>query len=319
MNDCAATLVVPTYNRAHLVSETIQSALQQSKPFFEIIVVDDGSNDNTSQILDKYSDFIKIITTKNKGVQAARNLGIGHAKTELVVLCDSDDLLEPEYVETLAPWMHKNTAHDVLYCNFQNFSEGRVDKDKLGLAPFDFLAGAQRDGPFAYSLPNLYLRSILYQPLFTSGMMLRKTFFKSIGGYNTDFRGMGAEDWEFTLRAISCGQVAVCALPLVRVRRHKDNDSGSPIHMSLGEADILEYSIKNHLGASVYWDVVSKSILRRRIDGLDAAYLLQQFDRVDQIFHKFHSKELDIKTRMKYLISRLPSPLRDLLWRISVK
>ncbi len=319
MNDCAVTLVVPTYNRAHLVSETIQSALQQSEPFFEIIVVDDGSNDDTLQILGQYSDFIKIITTKNNGVQAARNLGIDHAKTELVVLCDSDDLLEPEYVQTLAPWMYKNTAHDVLYCNFQNFSEDRVDKDKLALATFDFLAGAERDGPFAYSLPDLYIRSISYQPLFTSGMMVRKTFFKSIGGYNTDFRGMGAEDWEFTLRAISCGHVAICTLPLIRVRRHKDNDSGSPIHMSLGEADVLEYSIQNHLGASVYRDIVSKSVIRRRIDGLDAAYLLQQFDRVIHIFHKIHSEELNMKTKIKYLISRLPSPLRQFFWRISIK
>jgi glycosyltransferase involved in cell wall biosynthesis len=74
------TLVIPAYNRSQLITETLNSALNQSLRFQEIIVVDDGSTDDTPDTLAKFGDRITVVRTPNQGVQVARNIGIERAR-----------------------------------------------------------------------------------------------------------------------------------------------------------------------------------------------------------------------------------------------
>lgn len=307
------TLVIPAYNRSRLITDTLNSALNQSLPFEEIIVVDDGSTDDTPATLAKFGDRITVIRTPNQGVQMARNIGIERAKTELIALLDSDDLLEPDYLQTMATWMLAHPEQDAVYCNFVTFNSRITDLDKLARAPFDFLAGAKHEGDFAFDIPDLYKRSLSYQPLFTCGLMINKRFIKKHGAYNPEFNRVGAEDWEFTLRLISEGQVAVCTKTLARVRKHEDNDSGDQVHMSLGEARILQYSLAKHSAARSYVLDVNESIQQRLLSAFTSAFDRQDFKRVIQL-REYINKPLSLKNKTKYMISKMPKSTRKMAW-----
>lgn len=312
-----ATLVIPAYNRGDLIAETIQSALQQSVPFHEIIVVNDGSTDDTATVVKSFGAHVTLITTENQGVQAARNTGVQASKTDLVVLLDSDDLLEAEHLSCLGSWMLSDAPADIVYCNFVSFDETGKHTDKFSGAPNGFFDGAIQDGNFLYDIPDLYKRSLAYQPLFPSGSLFRKSFYQSIGGYNPQFNRVGAEDWEFALRAIALGRVAVCTSPLVRIRKHGGNDSRDAMRMNLGEAEILDYALKQHLGADAHATEILASIDDRRVRAFDAAFAQGNFELAEQIAHKLRHKPKDIKSRLKYFILNSPSPVRKLLWYAS--
>ena len=89
------SVILPTYNRKWILKEAIDSVLAQDYEDFELIVVDDGSTDNTCEILDTYGQDIIVLRQANKGVSAARNRGIAEAGGQLVAFLDSDDLWLP--------------------------------------------------------------------------------------------------------------------------------------------------------------------------------------------------------------------------------
>ena len=86
------SVIIPTYNRANLVTEAINSVLMQSCKDIEIIVIDDGSTDNTSKVLKTFGDRIRYIKQKNMGAGAARNRGLKEANGKYIAFLDSDDI-----------------------------------------------------------------------------------------------------------------------------------------------------------------------------------------------------------------------------------
>ncbi len=312
------SLVIPAYNRADLVAETIESALDQTWPFSEIIVVDDGSTDNTPTVLAQYANRITVIRTTNCGVQAARNTGIAATKTDLITLCDSDDLLEPTLSETLAAWLGAHPDIDCCFCNFTTFDQHGTYSDKFSQAPAGYFDRAiEQDDDFLTGIPDLYRRMLEFQPLFQSGLTFRKAFFNAIGGYDLRFKGIGAEDWEFTLRAAACGNIALCSRSLARVRRHPGNDSANAMHMNIGEAEILEFGLQNHPNAANYQMAILRTINERRIRVFDAAFGLGNFDLAKKTLTQITEAPSNIKFLLKCVITRLPSGLRKALWKLS--
>ena len=85
------SVIIPTYNRINLIENAINSVLKQSKKPHDIIVVDDGSDDGTSEMIQKKYSSIKLVRQKNSGVITGRNNGIKHAKGDWIALLDSDD------------------------------------------------------------------------------------------------------------------------------------------------------------------------------------------------------------------------------------
>lgn len=313
------SLVVPTYNRAHLIAETIDSALSQQVSFREIIVVDDGSTDDTMARSARYGHRVTYVRTSNQGVQAARNHGVELARTKYVALCDSDDLLAQDYVSTVMSWLDVHPEVDVIYANFENFDAHITHKDKLSQAPEGFLNGSLKSGVFAWNIPDLYARSIDFQPMFPSGSICKRDFYKSIGGYDPHFRGVGAEDWEFCLRAIDCGSVALCTKVLVGIRRHPGNDSASILHMKLGEATILEYALENHAGSRKYSDLIRAGIRERKVSAYHGAYASGQLAMAMDVWRQLRPPPRDPKSVLKRAIIAMPEPLRAVIWKLSLR
>lgn len=311
------TLVIPAYNRGNLIAQTLDSALTQTRPFAAVIVIDDGSTDNTTKVLANYAQHINIVRTANRGVQAARNTGIEAAATELVTLCDSDDLLQPNYVETVESWMRDHPATDIVYCNFTLFNDQGQQGNKLDSAPVDFLSGAKLYQDFYTAIPDLYQRNLQFQPLFPTGCTFRKKFARRLGGFDTAFNRVGAEDWEFTLRAILQGNLSLCALPLAQVRKHSGNDSSNATYMLRGEIQILEHSLAHHTGAAQYRSAIEDTLNKRRLLVFDAAFADGNFELLAQMLAQIKFRPSSTNFWLKYAISQLPETLRQPLWSLT--
>jgi glycosyltransferase involved in cell wall biosynthesis len=97
------SVIMPTYNGSKYIAESIESALAQTYPSVELIVVDDGSTDDTTEVVRRYGDRVTLLQQKNGGTAAARNFGIAHAHGELIALLDHDDLWLPNKLERQIP------------------------------------------------------------------------------------------------------------------------------------------------------------------------------------------------------------------------
>jgi glycosyltransferase involved in cell wall biosynthesis len=307
------SLVIPSHNRASLIGETVESALAQTHPFASITVVNDGSTDDTLKVLAEFGHRIQVISTQNQGVQAARNIGIAASNCPLVAFLDSDDLLAPTYLDETAGWMVAHPEVDATYNNFLTIEDGHTRPPKLTQASFDWLEGSRRDGDFHLDIPDLLLRSLRFQPLFPSGQMVRRTFLQQHGGYDPRFRGVGSEDWEFTLRVITNGQLALCEKPLVKVRKHAANESKDNVRMRMGETEVLAHCLAHHPSASAFKQEITQSIEERLHAALNSAFDNRDFHSVRHIVAKI-SSPLPAKTRLKTFISSSPAPVSDWLW-----
>ena len=96
--DQLVSVVIPCYNQAHFLKEAIESVLKQSYPHYEIVVVDDGSTDETSEVASGY-EGVRLIRQENRGLAEARNTGIKHSEGDYLVFLDADDRLLPEALE----------------------------------------------------------------------------------------------------------------------------------------------------------------------------------------------------------------------------
>jgi GT2 family glycosyltransferase len=317
MSPVQISLVIPSYNRGNLIAETIESALAQSVPFHEIIVVDDGSTDETQAVVARYGDRIRFIGLDNGGVQRARNAGVAAAGGNYIALCDSDDLLERDFVATTGAWLGMHPKVDAVYCNFRTFNRGGIQMNKFEAAPVGYFDGMRRDGEFCVDIGDLYARLLNYQPLFPTGSVMRKSFYDAIGGYDVRFKGVGSEDLEFTLRTVDQGQVALCMRPLTRVRKHDGNISGTPMRQVTGEIAILEFALNNHPAARCFREAVQDSIRARRIDLFNTAFARGDFHIASDVLSRMEGKPRDRKLKVKAMIMHMPRLVGRPLWRIS--
>ena len=317
MKPVSISLVIPSYNRGNLIGETIDSALAQSLAFSEIVVVDDGSTDNTAQVLASYGDKIRVVQLVNGGVQRARNSGVAVATGNYITLCDSDDLLSPQFVEKTTGYLQEHPATDAIYCNFITFNKSGNGADKFSLAPAGFFNGALQQGEFLTDVPELYRRTLGYQPLFMSGCLIRKAFYDELGGFNTKFNNIGAEDWEFTLRVIATGKVALCNTVLAKVRKHDGNESTDTIRQVLGTAAILDYALTAHPLAATYRLEILDNIAYRRSLVFQEAFAQGRFDLAEEMLSLLVNRGSDLKFRIKVWIMRLPVTWRQRAWRLT--
>jgi glycosyltransferase involved in cell wall biosynthesis len=114
MSENSISVIIPTYNRAHMIHKAINSAISQTTISDEIIVVDDGSNDHTEKLVSNYGDKIRYFKIDHSGAGRARNFGISKARNHLVSFLDSDDEWMPNKIKVQRDFMEAN--HEILFC-----------------------------------------------------------------------------------------------------------------------------------------------------------------------------------------------------------
>lgn len=170
------SVIIPLYNKESHITGTLQSALKQSFTDFEIIVVDDGSTDNSSKLVNNINDSrILYHKTKNSGVSAARNKGISLSSGEVIAFLDADDYWEPNHLSVLYQLYKENPSAGMLTSRYTV----RVGRGVL-IKPFfqgisDTYSGIVKD--FFYS-------SLVYRVALTAAVAVPKKVFKVTGTFN---------------------------------------------------------------------------------------------------------------------------------------
>jgi glycosyltransferase involved in cell wall biosynthesis len=298
-------LVIPSYNRADLIVDTIESALNQTLAFAQIIVVDDASTDDTLKKLARFGDRITVIASSKVGVQEARNIGVRAAGAPFVTLCDSDDLLQPTHVEIISNWLDRHPECDAIYTNHQPFSGDVMQADTFSRAPQGFFEGAHQEGNFLTAIPDLYVKTATFQPLLVSGVTLKTAFYQRIGGFDPAFNGVPSEDWEFTLRVVRDGQVALCTDAITLIRRHPGNDSHNALRQRLGEIAVLEHALAHHDCPERYRPQLVSVINRHRLWAFEQAFGTKKLRLAAAIFPLLGERRHSLKFLVKSVLIRL--------------
>ncbi len=206
------SVIIPTYNRAHIVYESIDSVLGQTYSNHEVIVVDDGSTDDTLSKLSSYGDRIKLVSQRNGGPAAARNRGLVEARGELIAFQDSDDLWLPEKLERQVSLMER--AGRSVPCCLTNISMRWSDREITSFG-VSWLNAPIREGIWSNPAEVLATRFVL----FNQAVMIRREVLDRIGGFDESIRFQ--EDYELPLRLSLEGPWAFIADPLVIWRESK--------------------------------------------------------------------------------------------------
>jgi glycosyltransferase involved in cell wall biosynthesis len=208
------SVVIPTYNRARYLQEAIGSALAQTDPAEEIIVVDDGSTDETASVLAAYGGNIRVINQVNAGVAAARNAGIAASKGDYIALLDSDDAWLPEKLafqrQLAARWPEAVLIHTLC---FTMDGDGRDRQDSR-----EEYAPRLEEDALERLMGHCYPT--------TSTYFLQAKALRDVGGFDSAFEqggGFAAEDWDLCLRLAERGPFASIGKPLARYRVHGDS------------------------------------------------------------------------------------------------
>ncbi len=180
------SVIIPTYNRGWTIKEAIDSVLEQDFSDYELIIVDDGSTDNTADILQSYGNTITVIHQSNKGVSAARNRGIGASAGRLIAFLDSDDIWLPQKLSRQVEFF--NNHPDALI----NQTEEQWIRNGVRVNP------KKRHHKFSGMIFERSLELCLVSP---SAVMLRRQLFETVGLFDESLPA--CEDYDLWLR-ISC-------------------------------------------------------------------------------------------------------------------
>ncbi len=316
----AVSVLIPTYNSAHLLPETLDSILSQSLAPSEVIVVDDGSTDATHEVIRRFGARITYHRADNGGVCRARNIAARLASSPFLAFCDSDDLWRSDKLAQQMSLHEDNPQLDYSFTNFRLVvDDAWAESTKFHDAPADlFPEFAQQATPFVHSGP-LYDQILVFQPIWPSTIVLKRAFFDTLGGFREELGRVPSEDLEFTLRCVAQGPIGILPEPLVGVRKHGANFSRNLEANARGETEIMRYALQHHDVSDGTRMVLHQQIEVRRVELSYGAFRRGEFDAVVSHLSNLTSVTLDSKTRLKLLISRLPHPLAKALQSLLVQ
>lgn len=180
------SIIILCYNQASYVGEAIESALNQTYSNIEIVCVNDGSSDNSSEVIQKYAERYKNILffdeKQNRGVCYSRNLAIKSCCGEYILPLDADDKIEPAYVEKALQVFEEKPEVGIVYCKADFFGI----KNKI------------------WNLQNYSKDEIIFQNLIFNSALFRKKDFEAVGGYK-ECMNIGCEDWDLWISLIKNG------------------------------------------------------------------------------------------------------------------
>lgn len=221
------SIIIPCYNQGKYVAEAINSALRQTFKDIEIVCVNDGSTDNSVEIIklfeNKYKNFIFLNNEENRGVIYSRNFAIKNCNGTYILPLDADDIIEPTYVEKAVKILDNNPNIGIVYCKAKIF--GNYDK-YWNLKPFN-------------------KSDILYENCIFCSALFRKSDFIKIGGYNNNMK-YGCEDYDLWLSFIEQGLEVFQINEILFSYRQYDETSRTTISLK-NKKEIWNNLIKNHI------------------------------------------------------------------------
>ena len=182
------SVVIPLYNKGFIIRETLNSVLAQTFTDFEVVIINDGSTDNSFEIVSQFSDErIKLFQQENKGAAAARNLGIEKAAGELIAFLDADDYWYPNHLEELFK-LYTDFPNCGIYCNRYQIKTTSKHFQKPNFNGID--------DTFRGIVPNYFYSNKPFRITWTSAIMIEKAILKEQNYFNESVsNGQDVELW----------------------------------------------------------------------------------------------------------------------------
>jgi glycosyltransferase involved in cell wall biosynthesis len=241
------SVVISAFNAERWIDETLESALAQTRPPREVIVIDDGSTDGTARRLERFAERVRVFSQANRGVAASFNRAFAEASGDYVALCGADDIWEPSKLEWQAEAIAAHPEIDVAFGHARMF--GIVEGDFVRPPGSGILDGA-------VLARRLYDANLIAAP----SAVIRRALHTRLGGFREDFP---AEDYEFWLRALRAGAVFYYdPRLLLHYRRHGENMS---MPGAARDDRLLPQLEMNYAVHRLYADLVTPAELSRML------------------------------------------------------
>jgi GT2 family glycosyltransferase len=225
-------ILIATYQSSGTIVECVESALGQTRPAEEVIVIDDGSTDGTEQVLSPYRGRIRYTRQDNRGKASAINAGARMARADFVSILDADDVYEPERIEALAELAVARPDLDILVTDAYLEVEGDIVGSFLERTPF-----AATDQSVA-----------IFEDCFIAWPALRRERLLALGGFDESL--LVSEDWECWIRMLHAGCAAgLVDEPLLRYRIGTQSLTGDRLRALRSRVHILELASTLDLSA----------------------------------------------------------------------
>lgn len=216
------SVIIPNYNYARYLPQVLDSVLAQSYSNVEIIVVDDGSMDDSKAVLRNYEKHVRLVEQPNQGVSAARNRGVRESSGELLAFLDADDVWLPLKLERQVGRFLNQPELGLVHCGVEDISETGVTRQ----SHLDGLEGWVAKDMLLFRRPVILGGG--------SGLVIPRATFESLGGF--DIRLSTSADWDFCCRVAIRQPVGFVPEVLMQYRVHGTNMHGN---ISLMERDML--------------------------------------------------------------------------------
>ena len=219
------SVIIPAYNGDRYIEEAIDSILNQTYTDYEIIVVDDGSTDNTPQIVKRYGDKINYFSQSNQGVAASRNLGLAEARGKYIAFLDQDDIFLPHKLASQVALLEQDDSLGIVNSGWQIVD--RQGKFKSAVEPW-------------HQIPNLTTANlIIWKPVFLGAMLFRRSWLEQIEKFDLSLEQTPDVDLVIRLAGIGCVADWVKETT-VKYRQHEDNASKNTLLQARELDRILE-------------------------------------------------------------------------------
>jgi glycosyltransferase involved in cell wall biosynthesis len=215
----SVAVVIPIYNGAKFIVETLNTILGQTVPPAEVIVVNDGSTDNSAEVVASFGNKVRLITIPNAGAPAARNHGATFATSSWFAFCDGDDLWMPTKLEKQLSLANEAPDIQCVLADYSEITDGVVeDRTHFSYAPEDFWIKEPHKTGFVVREP-IAQKLTTYQPGITSTPLVKRELFERVGGFDANAMN-SAEDTCFHFRCLSQVPFGVVPEVLMHYRRH---------------------------------------------------------------------------------------------------
>ncbi len=261
-----ASVIIPAYNQAQYLKYAIESVLTQIYPLWECIVVDDGSTDETKQIITQFNHAgIRYVYQQNQGLSAARNTGLATAEGEFLAFLDSDDMLLPNHLQLLISTIRNDPTAALI-----TGSSLVIDQNN------QIMPNMLKNG-----LSGEPKQLLFENPINVGCILMRHSWQEKIGFFDTNLRSY--EDWDFWLRLAMAGAKMISIPDYVSYYRfHSDQMTKNAVQMTNASFAVLDKVFNNALIPESWLKEKNVAYSHAHLRAAANAYLTHQIDSGNQ-------------------------------------
>jgi glycosyltransferase involved in cell wall biosynthesis len=296
MND-RISVIIPTYNASKYVTKAIDSVLVQDYINLEIIIIDDGSTDNTQKVLDNYKDKIRYVYQDNGGAAKARNTGIKLANGDYIAFLDADDLWLPDKLGKQMNFFNHYPQYSMVFTDMSHSVDDEiVYKSYLKERRYKYVSNG--------SIYENLLRECF---IFTPTVMIKRKCFEKVGIFKEYLKI--SEDLDLWLRIADKYLIGFLDEPLVIRRKHETNLTGNRLLYISSNIQMMEEIYIKNKGHKIREKILKKELGYRYFQLGYYFFELSQQKQARNSFFKSLKCLYDIKSLIYILTSLLPKSL----------